>query len=255
MHIQHIKMRWGRGDNYAYLVTDDATKDTLIIDPAEPHEVLPVIKDLEAKGAIKLTGIVNTHHHYDHSGGNEKMSQEYPRLPIIAGFNSPGVTETPKNNASFKLGKSITITPLHTPCHTQDSICYFFEDGDNKAVFTGDTLFICGSGRFFEGTPVEMDTALNKVLASLPDDTKVFPGHEYTKSNVKFAKSLFSNEPLSKLEKFCNENEVTTGKFTIGDEKTYNPFMMVADPAIQKAVGLEGRVEVMQKLRELKNKF
>ncbi|KAK9456650.1 beta-lactamase-like protein [Dipodascopsis uninucleata] len=255
MHIQHIKMRWGTGDNYAYLVTDDATKDTLVIDPAEPDEVLPVIKSLESKGAIKLTGIVNTHHHYDHSGGNDAMRRAYPGLPIIAGFNSPHVTETPKDKSIFKLGSSISITALHTPCHTQDSICYFFQDGDDKAVFTGDTLFICGSGRFFEGTPAEMDIALNKILGSLPDDTKVFPGHEYTRSNIKFAKTVLDTEPLKKLEKFANSNEVTTGKFTIGDEKTYNPFMMVTDPAIKKAVGVEDRVDVMKKLRELKNKF
>ncbi|KAK9464982.1 beta-lactamase-like protein [Lipomyces arxii] len=255
MHIQHIKMRWGTGDNYAYLVTDDATKDTLIIDPAEPGTVLPVIKDLEAKGEIKMAGIVNTHHHYDHSGGNEKMRQAYPTLPIIAGFNSPHVTETPAHNTTFKLGSGITVTALHTPCHTQDSICYLFQDGEDKAVFTGDTLFICGSGRFFEGTPEQMDTALNKILGSLPDDTKVFPGHEYTMGNIKFAKSVLNNEPLAKLEAFAKTNEVTAGKFTIGDEKSYNPFMMVTDSAIKKAVGFEDRTEVMRKLRELKNSF
>ncbi|KAK9460658.1 beta-lactamase-like protein [Lipomyces oligophaga] len=255
MQIQHIKMRWGTGDNYAYLVTDDATKETLVIDPAEPDEVLPVIKDLESKGAIKLTGIVNTHHHYDHSGGNNKMHQEYPSLPIIAGFNSPQVTKTPENSTTFALGTGIKITALHTPCHTQDSICYLFEDGTDRAVFTGDTLFICGSGRFFEGTPKEMDVALNTVLAGLPDDTKVYPGHEYTASNVKFAKSVLDNEALAALDAFTKANEVTTGKFTIGDEKKYNPFMMVTDPAIKKAVGKEDRVDVMKRLRELKNSF
>lgn len=151
---------------------------------------------------------------------------------------------------------------LHTPCHTQDSICFFFEDGDDRAVFTGDTLFIggtvspkhltriqpahrnAGCGRFFEGTPEQMDKALNETLAALPDDTKVYvsvsqalqialatadqtrqPGHEYTKGNVKFGVQVVQDEPIKKLESFASSNKQTQGKFTIGDEKKHNVFM------------------------------
>ena len=100
-----------------------------------------------------------------------------------------------------------------------------FEDGDDRAVFTGDTLFIGGCGRFFEGTAAEMDKALNEVLAALPDDTKVYPGHEYTKGNVKFAVSVVQDEAVQRLQKFTEENKQTQGKFTIGDEKKHNVFM------------------------------
>ena len=102
------------------------------------------------------------------------------------------MTRTPKHDETFKIGSGITVKALHTPCHTQDSICWFMEDGDERVVFTGDTLFIggedisdpllslrlreVGCGRFFEGTPEEMNTALNKTLAALPDDTKVYVG-------------------------------------------------------------------------------
>jgi hydroxyacylglutathione hydrolase len=86
------------------------------------------------------------------------------------------VTKTPTDGSTFSIGESIKVKALHTPCHTQDSISYFFEDGNERAVFTGDTLFIGGCGRFFEGTPEEMHKALNKTLASLPDDTKVYVG-------------------------------------------------------------------------------
>ncbi|KAK9472885.1 beta-lactamase-like protein [Dipodascopsis tothii] len=255
MQIKFIEMRWGTGDNYAYLVTDDVTKDTILIDPAEPDCVKPVVKSLEETGEIKLTALLNTHHHWDHSGGNETMKKLYPELPLIAGKDSPGVTTTPADRVTFKLGEKITVTPLHTPCHTQDSICYLFQDGDDKAVFTGDTLFTAGAGRFFEGTATEMNKALNEVLASLPDDTKVYPGHEYTASNIKFAKAVLSNEALDKLEAFTNANEHTTGKFTIGDEKSFNPFMRLADPQIQKATGKTAPDDVMHQLREMKNKF
>jgi hydroxyacylglutathione hydrolase len=162
------------------------------------------------------------------------------------------VSETPKHNSTFQVG-GIKVTALHTPCHTQDSICYFFEDGEDKAVFTGDTLFIAGCGRFFEGTAAEMHKALNSVLASLPDDTKVYPGHEYTASNVKFGDTIVQNEATKRLKQFCAENKQTQGKFTIGDEKKHNVFMRLEDPAVQKATGKTEAVDVMKALRDMKN--
>lgn len=113
-------------------------------------------------------------------------------VPIIGGKDCSKVSKTPSHGETFTIGDGIKVKALHTPCHTQDSICYLFEDGSERAVFTGDTLFIggqnilycreacflltpaSGCGRFFEGTPEEMDKALNQTLASLPDDTKVF---------------------------------------------------------------------------------
>lgn len=124
---------------------------------------------------------------------------------------------------------------------------------DEKVVFTGDTLFIGGCGRFFEGKPEEMNTALNEVLAKLPDDTKVYPGHEYTKANVKFLVTVDDGPEVKRLQKFAEENKETQGKFTIGDEKKYNAFMRVGDSKIQKATGETDPVQVMAKLREMKN--
>ncbi|KAF7552567.1 hypothetical protein G7046_g7364 [Stylonectria norvegica] len=220
MHIQSIAMWEGSGNNYAYLVVDDKSKDAVIIDPANPPEVTPVLKEAIQAGKINLTAIINTHHHWDHAGGNKQLLEDLgtPKLDIIGGKDCDGVTNTPKNGESFKLG-SISFTPVYTPCHTQDSICFFVEDGDDKAVFTGDTLFIGGCGRFFEGTAEEMHEALNNRLAALPDDTVVYPGHEYTKANVKFGESVLQSEAVKKLHSFAENNKVTTGKFTILDEK------------------------------------
>ncbi|KAM0722580.1 hypothetical protein Q7P37_002021 [Cladosporium fusiforme] len=267
MHIQSIPMWEGSGNNYAYLVTDDKSKQAVIIDPANPSEfvsqqvthkwpltqfrVLPHLKKA-TDGGIKLTNIINTHHHHDHAGGNVEVLKNYP-LPIIGGKNCDKVTKTPSHGETFTIGEGIKVKALHTPCHTQDSICYLFEDGDERAVFTGDTLFIGGCGRFFEGNAEEMDKALNQTLASLPDDTKVYPGHEYTKGNVKFGIKVLQSEPVKQLEAFTNANKQTQGKFTIGDEKKHNVFMRLDDPEIQKFTGKTGRVDVMAALREAKN--
>jgi hydroxyacylglutathione hydrolase len=136
----------------------------------------------------------------------------------MGGRDCEHVKEIPSHQSKFKIG-SISVTALHTPCHTQDHICYYMEDGEDRVVFTGDTLFIGGCGRFFEGTPKEMHKALNETLANLPDDTKVYPGHEYTKGNVKFAKTVLNNDAINALDEYTQANKETQGKFTIGDEK------------------------------------
>ncbi|KAF5675707.1 hydroxyacylglutathione hydrolase [Fusarium denticulatum] len=223
MHIQSIPMWEGSSNNYAYLVVDDKSKDAIIVDPANPPEYI-------------LAELDN------------------PKIDIIGGKDCDGVTKTPGHGETFKLG-DITFKGVHTPCHTQDSICFFVQDGKDKAVFTGDTLFIGGCGRFFEGNAEEMHEALNKRLAALPDDTVVYPGHEYTKANVKFAASVSQRDAVQKLHSFAENNKVTTGKFTIGDEKEHNVFMRVEDPEIQKQTGETEPVAVMAKLREMKNNF
>ncbi|EPE34597.1 Metallo-hydrolase/oxidoreductase [Glarea lozoyensis ATCC 20868] len=274
MHIQSIPMWTGSSDNYAYLVVDDKSKDAVIIDPANPEEVAPVLKEQIKAGKINLTAIVNTHHHWDHAGGNKKLqsfSSEFQDKPIIGGKDCEGVTQTPANGEGFKIG-DISVKALYTPCHTQDSICWFMEDSTGKVIFTGDTLFHGGCGRFFEGTPEEMNTALNKTLAAVPDDTVVYPGHEYTKANVKFAMSVSQSDAVKKLHSFAESNKETQGKFTIGDEKVaiflFPKLIGIAswltrnrnttyscDPEIQKATGKSEPVDVMAKLREMKNNF
>ncbi|CZT18886.1 probable glyoxylase [Ramularia collo-cygni] len=253
MHIESIPMWEGSGNNYAYLVTDDKTKEAVIIDPANPSEVLPTIKKAVDSGT-KLTNIVNTHHHHDHAGGNVEMLKSY-NVPIIGGKDCTNVSTVPPHGSSFKIGANINVKAFHTPCHTQDSICFLFEDGDDRAVFTGDTLFIGGCGRFFEGSAEEMDFALNKVLATLPEDTKVYPGHEYTKGNVKFGVTVSQSEAIKNLEQFATSNKQTQGKFTIGDEKKHNVFMRLDDPVVQKFTGQTDRIGVMAALREAKNKM
>uniref|UniRef100_A0A915N6R3 hydroxyacylglutathione hydrolase n=1 Tax=Meloidogyne javanica TaxID=6303 RepID=A0A915N6R3_MELJA len=154
------------------------------------------------------------------------------------------------------------IRALKTPCHTSTHICYYITDEaeNQKCVFTGDTLFIGGCGRFFEGTAEEMNYALNENLGKLPDDTKVYCGHEYTIKNLEFALSIEPNNPniLSKVEwaKNLRKQNGFTVPSTIGEEKAFNPFMRVNNFGIQEKLGtLYDPIATMQKLRDLKNKF
>lgn len=222
-----------------------------------PIRAFPPLQSAMKSSDLNLQSIVNTHHHWDHSGGNSKMLEQLKqKIPIKGGKDCQVVTETPKDRSTFDLGKNIKVTALYTPCHTQDSICWFAEDKakNQRAVFTGDTLFIGGCGRFFEGTPEQMNTSLNETLASLPDDTKVYPGHEYTKANVKFlAKVAPQDKEVLRLQEHADKEAETPGKSTIGDEKKWNLFMRVHDDTVRKITGENDDVSAMKKLREMKN--
>ncbi|KAF4960082.1 hypothetical protein FGADI_1099 [Fusarium gaditjirri] len=155
-----------------------------------------LVVDDESRNALVIDP-ANPEDHWDHAGGNKDIltALGHPKLDVIGGKDCEG-----------------------------DSICFFFQDRDQKAVFTGDTLFTGGCGRFFEGTAEEMHVALNKHLASLPNDTVVFPGHEYTRSNAKFAVSVSQSDPVQQLLSFSEANPVTVGKYTIRDEKVAQKF-------------------------------
>ena len=170
-------------DNYAYLVRDEAAGLCAVVDPSEPE---PVRARLAARGA-RLTHILNTHHHFDHTGGNlaaeggirrpdrgaGQGSRPYPRASMLASTKArPG-----------HFGPH-SATILEIPAHTKAHIAFVFADA--RAAFTGDTLFAMGCGRLFEGTPAMMWAAMQKLMA-LPDDTRVYCGHEYTLSNGRFA--------------------------------------------------------------------
>ncbi|KAJ6144865.1 Hydroxyacylglutathione hydrolase [Penicillium chermesinum] len=263
--------RTGKGNNYAYLVTDEPTKKSVIIDPANPPEVAPVLKSQISEGKIDLTAIINTHHHWDHAGGNDEILKQFSGLQVIGGANCQSVTKTPAHESTFKIGERILVKALHTRAIRRTASAILCKMGINE-LYLLETLcslavgllnptierfmaliISTGCGRFFEGNAAEMHNALNKVLAALPDDTKVYPGHEYTKQNVKFCISVSESEPIKKLQAFAEANKETQGKFTIGDEKLHNVFMRVQDPEIQQKVGKTDPVDVMTALREMKN--
>nr|XP_045238357.1 hydroxyacylglutathione hydrolase, mitochondrial isoform X3 [Macaca fascicularis] len=176
-------------DNYMYLVIDDETKEAAIVDPVQPQKVV----DAARKHGVKLTTVLTTHHHWDHAGGNEKLVKLQSGLKVYGGDDRIGaLTHKITHLSTLQVG-SLNVKCLATPCHTSGHICYFVSrpgGSEPPAVFTGDTLFVAGCGKFYEGTADEMCKALLEVLGRLPPDTRVYCGHEYTINNLKFARHV-----------------------------------------------------------------
>jgi hydroxyacylglutathione hydrolase len=253
----YIKLLPALKDNYMYLLVDESTKEAAVIDPVEPDKVVQCVADEQ----IKLTTILTTHHHWDHSGGNDKLVSMVSDLIVCGGDDRiPSINKKVKNNDIVKIG-GLMVKALETPCHTSGHICYYVEsiDGSSRAVFTGDTLFVGGCGRFFEGTATQMYRALCEVLASLPLDTQVYCGHEYTLQNLAYAQHVepSNQDILDKIEwaKGKRGNNEPTIPSTIREEMTFNPFMRVKEASVQSHAKCHDPISTMAFLREEKNAF
>ncbi|XP_017780452.1 PREDICTED: hydroxyacylglutathione hydrolase, mitochondrial [Nicrophorus vespilloides] len=250
-------------DNYMYLIVDEKTKQAAVVDPVAPETVLQAVN---AHG-VNLTKVLTTHHHWDHAGGNEDLVKKCKNsLDVFGGDDRIGAMTTKvKHGDKFKIG-DIDVECIFTPCHTSGHICYYLTTTSGSevetppVVFTGDTLFIAGCGRFFEGTADEMYSALIEKLSKLPDETRVFCGHEYTQQNLRFAKFVESeNADIdAKIEwaaRMRGKGEPTVPS-TIGEEKRINPFMRVNEAAVQSHAncGQDPR-KTMQIIRKEKDSF
>mmetsp|Transcript_29119 Transcript_29119/g.36546 ORF Transcript_29119/g.36546 Transcript_29119/m.36546 type:complete len:350 (+) Transcript_29119:59-1108(+) len=248
-------------DNYAYLLVDPTSQKCACVDPAEPEKLLEAA---QSRG-LKLDTLLCTHHHWDHAGGNEKMAKMVPGIEVVSSSyeSIPEVTTALKDGDEFLFG-NLKVKALYTPCHTKGHILFYITPANDQAsgdpiLFSGDTLFVGGCGRFFEGDASQMTRALMEVAAKLPKETKVFCGHEYTLGNLAFAESVEPNntELLNKLQ--WAKSQLEQGKYTIpstiGEELTYNPFMRVDQPSVKSATGAQDPERVMHLLREMKNNF
>jgi hydroxyacylglutathione hydrolase len=243
-------------DNYGVLLHDPATGATASIDAPE---AAPVEAALKASG-WKLTDILVTHHHADHTDGIKALKDKYKcRVVAPAGEAAriPAVDETVREGDTVKVG-SLMANVIETPGHTLGHIAYWFH-ADHLA-FVGDTLFSIGCGRVIEGTPAQMWASLKK-LRDLPNDTEIFCGHEYTLANIKFARTIEPDNPVlaareSQARKQIEEGEPTIPT-TIGDEKLANPFLRADLPDLAADIGMAGKpaVEVFTEIRARKNKF
>tara|TARA_B100000965_G_scaffold328314_1_gene291325 strand:+ start:473 stop:1192 length:720 start_codon:yes stop_codon:yes gene_type:complete len=229
-------------DNYSYLIIDESNNTACVVDPSEAK---PIINFLN-KNNINLKYILNTHHHFDHIGGNKDLKKKYNS--IIVGSKDdinriPEIDILVENNQIWKAD-NFEAKIFHIPGHTKGHICfYFFKD---KFIFTGDTLFSLGCGRIFEGTHQEMFNSLKKIK-NLPEDTKIYCGHEYTLQNSKFCiKHDSSNSNLKKKILEINDklkNNLPTIPSTIKDELECNIFLRA------------NNLETFSKLRDLKDNF
>ena len=243
-------------DNYAYLVRDPDEDFCAIVDPSEAR---PVNAALAARG-WRLTHILNTHHHPDHTGGNAALKAEHGAKVVGPGKDRariPALDEGVEEGSPFALG-SHRARAIEIPAHTRAHIAFVFEaDG---AVFTGDTLFAMGCGRLFEGTPGMMWNSLSKLMG-LADSMRVYCGHEYTLNNGRFALTL---EPgNTDLEARMREVEalradgMPTIPSTIGLEKRTNPFLRPQSPEIRRTLNMMDAddVAVFAELRARKDRF
>jgi hydroxyacylglutathione hydrolase len=244
-------------DNYMYLLVDQATSEAAAVDPVEPEKIVQAVDEEKAK----LTTVLTTHHHWDHASGNEKLVSLVPGLTVCGNDDRIGaMNKRVKHSDQFNVGE-LRITALETPCHTSGHICYYVLDQDRKEqiVFTGDTLFTATCGRFFEGTAAQMYKALFEVLLKLPLSTRVYCGHNYLQSSLRFAAHVEPDNVLikKKLEwaKIRQENQQPTVPSSIEEVLEINPFTRVHEPAVQKHCGKVDPIEVIQFLRNEKDNF
>ena len=229
-------------DNYSYLLINEQNQNACVIDPSEAK---PIINFVEKKN-INLKFILNTHHHYDHVGGNNELKKRYSAK--IVGFKNdknriPNIDILVTNNQIWS-NENFEAKIIHIPGHTSGHICFYFSK--DKIAFTGDTLFSLGCGRIFEGTYEQMFASLNK-LKKLPSDTKIYCGHEYTLKNSIFC--LRHEKNNKNLEKKIFDikdklkNNFPTVPSTIGEELACNIFLRAKN------------LEDFSKLRDLKDNF
>ena len=243
-------------DNYMYLLIDNKTNQAAIVDPVEPDKVLKAVDEEK----VKLTTVLTTHHHWDHAGGNKDLVSRVQGLAVYGGDDRiDGLTQKVGHDFTFNFG-SLSVRCLFTPCHTTGHICYFVEEKDEVPVaFTGDTLFVSGCGKFFEGKPSQMYIALVEILSKLPPATKVFCGHEYTVNNLKFAQFVEPrNSNIQKkfewaLEQRSKNNPTVPS--TIQEELECNPFMRVNLSQLQSRCKTSNGIETMGFLRNEKDHF
>ncbi|HZD39642.1 MAG TPA: hydroxyacylglutathione hydrolase [Terriglobales bacterium] len=245
-------------DNYGYLLVCEKTGEAAIVDPSESEPVLRRI----AEENVSLAAILNTHHHRDHTGGNEEILAHHS--VDVYGHNSdreriPAITHGLDEGDPVKIGE-LSGKVLFIPGHTTGHVAYLF--GNN--LFCGDTLFTGGCGRLFEGTPEQMHASLMK-LVMLPDDTKVYCGHEYTENNLRFALTL---EPknyklMSRFERVqaLRARGASTVPATLEEEKQTNPFLRWDSKELRESLKRDfprlalDPVSVFAQVRKLKDQF
>ncbi|MCG8490735.1 MAG: hydroxyacylglutathione hydrolase [Sneathiellales bacterium] len=243
-------------DNYLYLFKDPESNAVGIVDPAEADPVLAKLDEL----GWSLTHIINTHHHWDHTGANLELKEKTHCM--IVGSHSdaeriPGIDITLKEGDIFEFGTQ-TAKILEVSGHTLGHIAYWFEN--SNVLFCGDTLFALGCGRLFEGTPAQMWESLQKIK-KLPDNTLICCAHEYTEANAEFAITIEpgNRKLLDRVGeiKAKRAQNIPTVPSTLLEEKETNPFLRPDSPGIIEELAMQDAdiVSVFAEIRHRKDTF
>ena len=245
-----------RSDNYGVLLHDPESGATAAIDAPE---AAPIEAALKATG-WKLTDILVTHHHADHTDGIIELKEKYKCrvvAPAAEAEKIPAVDLTVREGDKVTVGK-LSGNVIETPGHTNGHISYWFHA--DKLAFVGDTLFSIGCGRVIEGTPGMMWRSLTK-LRDLPDDTQIYCGHEYTAANIKFARTIEPNNAALAARDAQAQAQIAKGEptipVTIGAEKLENPFLRADVAEVAAGIGMADKqaAQVFAEIRARKNKF
>jgi hydroxyacylglutathione hydrolase len=241
-------------DNFGVLLHDPETGATASIDAPEAAPVEAAL----AKTGWKLTDILVTHHHFDHTAGVAELKRRHAARVVAPRNERIGdVDDAVGEGDTVRVG-ALQGRVIDTPGHTAGHISYFFPA--DRLAFVGDTLFSIGCGRVIEGNPEMMWQSLQK-LRALPDDTRFYCGHEYTDANIRFAKTIEPDNKALAARADEVKRQLAAGKptipATIGAEKAENPFLRADVPEVANAVGLSGSPawKVFAEIRERKNRF
>lgn len=247
-------------DNYVFVLSDMEQKVAAVVDPAVSEPVLDYLATIDAQ----LVAIFNTHHHFDHVGGNNKLIQHFPDLCIYGSAVDKG--RIPHQKKFLIEGDTVQFAN-HTgqiffiPGHTRGHIAYYFpptKPDETGELFCGDTIFAGGCGRLFEGTPAQMVESIGK-LRQLPNNTRVWCAHEYTLNNLKFALTVDRDNANLKARyqevQQARSQGIATVPSLLGTEKQTNPFLRWDSPALQAVAKIKEPARVFGRIRGMKDKF
>jgi hydroxyacylglutathione hydrolase len=247
-------------DNYIFLLYDLNQKVAAVVDPAEAEPVLHCLKKLN----VELIAIFNTHHHFDHVGGNRQLIEHFPNLCVYGGAEDKG--RIPGQQVFLQEGDTVEFADrlgrvFFVPGHTRAHIAYYFPpitEEETGELFCGDTLFAGGCGRLFEGTPAQMVNSLSK-LRTLPENTRIWCAHEYTLKNLQFALTVDKDNTdlqnrYTQVKKARTQG-IATVPSLLGVEKLTNPFLRWDSASLQAATGKQEPARVFGRLRGMKDRF
>jgi hydroxyacylglutathione hydrolase len=247
-------------DNYIFVLWEPQQKIAAVVDPALAEPVIDYLQEIDAQ----LVAIFNTHHHWDHIGGNKELARQFPELRVYGGTEDRG--RIPQQQVYLAEGDTIqfadrTAQVFFVPGHTRAHIAYYFPPkvaDEIGELFCGDTIFAGGCGRLFEGTPAQMMSSITK-LRQLPDETRVWCAHEYTLGNLKFALTVDPDNQDLKARYQKVQQDRSQGLATIpswlGEEKQTNPFLRWDTPALQVTAKINDPVRVFGRIRGMKDQF